>query len=117
MKLDETTPDAIEIVTPVQEKKEISLGSLSLHKGHTLFEINTKTGTINEAKFETVKVSINYLKEPDKKGYLELFKHKKGFEVRKKLIVLEDCIYIGALNKKNAIKIFINKKIKSAISF
>jgi len=58
------------------------VGRLKPHRGHTVFEFNTKTGKLVKAEFE----------EPD------LSKPKQN----KKIMVQKDCLYIAALNLKNA---------------
>jgi hypothetical protein len=81
-------------------KKEIDyvlLGSLRPQKGHKLFECNLLTGIVNEAKYHKRKDTIGYINSIQ---YVET----------KKLIVQLDCIYIPALNLKNAIKKFNKEK-------
>jgi hypothetical protein len=72
------------------------LGSLRPQKGHKLFECNLLTGIVNEAKYHKRKDTIQY----NRIEYIET----------KKLIVQSDCIYIPALNLKNAIKKFSKEK-------
>lgn len=83
----------------VKKKKEIDyilLGSLRPQKGHKLFECNLLTGIVNEAKYHNRKDTIHY----NSIKYVET----------KKLIIHPDCIYIPALNVKNAIKKFTKEK-------
>lgn len=87
---DEFSKDNIETV--IQNKKEVKLlGSQTKVKGHTLFEYNTKTREIKEATFKSQIVDFKSVttESPDD---------------RKTVIVKEGCVYIQALNKKNAIK-------------
>ncbi len=78
-----------------QEEKQKYHGSLKMHRGHTLFEINLVNKEIKKAEFqETV--------------YDAASKHNK---IRKKVIMRDDCVYIAALNEKNALKKLM-KKIK-----
>lgn len=78
-----------EIVVPI--KKELKLiGTLKPQKGHKCFEINTITNEISEAEFY--------------EDYVSMF--SSSYERKKKLKVKENCIYITALNKKNAMKKF-----------
>ena len=83
-----------EIVIPVKKQNEL-LGTIKPHRGHKCFEINTLTGEINDAEFFEDIVSI----------------FSSSYERRKKINVKENCIYITALNKKNAIKRFNTLKI------
>jgi hypothetical protein len=62
-----------------QENKK--LGSMMLHKGHKLFRYNT----------ETTELSVCSSYELDENG-------------NKKVVIEKDCLYIMALNKKNAIR-------------
>lgn len=84
--------DKIEIVKQQQKKTEIKFShSIKPHKGHTLFEINTITFEIKKAIFRTKDAC--YLKAI--RG--ELFS-------KKDVIMNENCVYISALNEKNAFK-------------
>ena len=86
----------------VKKKQEIDyvlLGSLRPHKGHKLFECNLLTGLIKEAEYEAKKDTIKY----NQISYVE----------SKKLIIHPDCIYIPALNLKNAKKKFLLNREQS----
>ena len=84
--------DKIEIVDQVQEKRvEQFVGSIHPYPGHTLFEVNGITGTIEPAKFEAMDIHFN----PN--GNIPNSN-------RKKLVINKGCIYVSALNKKNVIK-------------
>ena len=77
-------------------KESKFIGSI-LHKaGHTLFEINLKTGAIKEAVI-TKKVSVGIDMKP-------------VFE--RKVCVNKDCYYLEALNVRNAKKKFLKKMIQ-----
>ncbi len=78
-----------EVVAQVPVKSENLLASLKQHKGHTLFEFNTITGEITEAVFESVDASFP-------------LSDKTGTAVRKKVLKKTGCVYISALNRKNA---------------
>lgn len=67
------------------------LGSIIPKKGHTCFEINMKTKEIAVAQFDD---SISSYSKAVKGDY----------SIKKKIIIKENCIYISALNKMNAIK-------------
>lgn len=86
--------DKIEIVKQTSiEKQTVLLGSLKPKKGHTMFEINLKLKTITEAVF-------------DSPATLKFGEAVKGNVSSKlKITVKPDCIYISALNKKNALKV------------
>ena len=66
------------------EKKTVFIGSTKLTPGHRVFEINERTLDCSEAKYET-EVHFN---APNKR----------------KIIIKEGCVYICALNSKNALK-------------
>lgn len=86
--------DKQEIVAP-QEKQfeQVYIGSIKPHQGHTLFEINIKTGEIAKATFESTDVKW----EDAVNGIISK---------KRKVIVKPDHTYISALNEKNAIKKF-----------
>lgn len=71
------------------EKQKKLIGQIQLHRGHTLFEVNIKTGEIKEAVYEEKLVEWR----------------SDGKVIKKKSITIDkNCIYLGALNKKNLIK-------------
>lgn len=89
-----------------QEKKMQHLGSTKLHKGHTMYEYNIIDATIAPAKFEEA-VAPFPTPAIEGKGPRAHFDRLESIiknPVRKKLIVNENCLYVSALNEKNAIK-------------
>lgn len=93
MKIEKEHEDKIEQVKQTEIQKQLLyIGSLTPKKGHTLFEVNTKTGTIELAEF-------NY-------GSTIQFKHAKaGLKKSNKSVIKKpDCIYVSALNKNNVLK-------------
>lgn len=86
-----------EIVDPHQKEKAY-IGSLKLKRGHKLFEYNTRTNEIREAPVQR-KVIIGMDK-------------KKTFKSR--IETNRECLYVGALNVKNAKKHF-EKMIKEIL--
>lgn len=92
----------------VEQKKELKkVGVMRPHKNHTLFEFNKSTGIVRKAKFDN-EHELNHVR---------LSEFLKPISVNKKVLIKEDCIYIPALNLKNAIKkiaknfnVTINKK-------
>lgn len=87
------TPTTQEI-RAVGENKKVRLGTLKIHKGHTLFEINLKTKEINPASYESVDYEITT---------------ESTNQVRKKVIENKNCVYISALNENNALKKLMKK--------
>jgi hypothetical protein len=85
-----------------QEEKDNFSHRILPHRGHSLFEINLKKGTVELAKYE---------------GALEIdFNGGKERNVNRKVIIMDqDCVYISALNKKNAVKHFKKKSNGSKI--
>lgn len=66
------------------------MGRIKPHRGHTLYQYNKVTKELIEAKFEEQELVIG-----------------AGLKVQKpnkKVLVQENCIYVSALNKKNALK-------------
>jgi len=92
-----------EIELSIKKKQEIDyilLGSLRPQKGHKLFECNLSTGVVKEAEFDLSTDTVLY--------------HHWSFVENKKLIIHPDCIYIPALNLKNAKKKFIIDREQSS---
>lgn len=84
----------IQVVKPI--KKELKLlNSIKPQKGHKCFEINTITNEIAEAEFF--------------EDYVSMF--SSSYERKKKIRIKENCIYITALNKENALKKYNKSKI------
>jgi len=84
--INEQSKDKVVIVSQAEQKKISRFnGSIKIHKGHTLFEINLEEKSIVAAEFES-------------KDYV--------VDGRNSLKVLEkkNCVYIPALNEKNALK-------------
>lgn len=80
----------IEIVEQKQKNQyqEIFIGSMIKRAGHTIFEFNKNTKELNPAEHN--------------------YSFEKG-KLKDKIIVKVDCIYIQALNKKNALKKILKK--------
>jgi len=97
MKTELENQDKTEIVKQTEiQKQKVLLGNLKLNKGHKLFEYNMETQQIKPAVFDSQEINITDL--------------QKGFyEKKKKITINEKCIYIGALNKTNVLKILKNK--------
>ena len=89
--------DRVEVTAKKNNQQEAELvltGSLSPKNGHTLFEINTVTLSCNPATFNKSKdISFNKALRRDYSGINDL-------------ITNENCIYIPALNKQNALRLF-----------
>jgi len=82
------TQDQIEIVDENQIKKQKQfVGSLRPNLGHFCFEYNVETNELSFAKFE----------DP-------IFDLHTGKPIRRKVSVKEECLYITALNRKNAVR-------------
>lgn len=95
----EKKKDTLEVSVPQEKKTSLQkVSSIRPHRGHTLFEFNFKTKELIKAEFETQ--TVRY--DPKTGGTVPL---------NKKVIINENCIYISALNKQNAVK-----KILRAIS-
>lgn len=86
--------DKIENVKQVEVQKQLQLaGRVIPQRGHTLFEYDKVTGTVVKAEFEEVKdVKFGASKSPWKQV------------TTKKVVRRENCIYVSALNLKNALK-------------
>lgn len=86
--------DQIENVKQVAiEKQTVLLGTARPKKGHTMFEYNYKEKTIVKAEFD----ELPAVKFTDAANGLK--------SALKKITKKPDCIYVSALNKKNALKV------------
>ena len=74
-----------------QQKEEKLIGKISPERGHTLFEINESTKEIKKAVFESQTITFEQAKS-------------KFLTPSKKVLINKGCVYISALNEKNAIK-------------
>ena len=74
-----------------QEKQTVLVNSIRPHSGHKCFEYNRETGEIKLAEFEEIAVSF----EAAARGEIA---------PKKKILMKENCVYITALNKKNALR-------------
>lgn len=80
-----------ELSVQMKQQKEFKLiGSQKYHNGHKCWEYNTETKEIKEAEYERTDIEWNKVGE---------LKHRS-----KRVIVKENCIYVTALNKQNALK-------------
>lgn len=83
--------DTIEIVNQVQAKKIKSLlGSIIPHEGHTLYEFDKTNFKLRKATFE-------------RKNHVLRFNQDAGPDLKKEVIIKENCFYISSLNVKNAV--------------
>lgn len=81
--------DKLEVtVSQAQEKQERLIGSEHLHRGHTMFEVDTRTWTFAPAKYETESVVYD----------------PSGTPVSRKLVMKPGFMYVSALNEFNARK-------------
>jgi hypothetical protein len=80
-----------EEINPVKPiKKQLKkIGSINPQRGHKCFEINKLTSEIIEAEYFD--------------GYITMISNI-NYEKKKKLKIKENCFYITALNKQNALK-------------
>lgn len=79
----------------VQQEQEYQLKlhtTIFSHPNHILWEIDTKTLKVREATFEAQDIEI------------DLSKEVSVFTPRGKVIIRQGCVYVSALNKKNALK-------------
>lgn len=81
--------NSMELVAEQNKHNELKfLGSKKIIRGHKVFSMNTKTLVISEAKM-VAKKEINW--QDAEKGV-----------VRSEVVIEPDCIYLSALNHKNA---------------
>ena len=93
--------DKVELTNLIPVKKEPQIiGTLKLLKGHKCFELNLLTNNICEAIYSN--------KDAD------FILGTNSSVIKRKLVVRDDCVYVTALNLKNASKHF-NNKLKKII--
>lgn len=88
-------PTEVQAVKPIKKEHKF-MGSMKPQPGHTLFEINLITGVIVKAIFERKDISFEEAKT-------------KNYVAKSKVVMKENCVYISALNEKNAMKKFIKQ--------
>jgi len=96
--LPEVEKDKVVIVGQNEKKFEVKKWAINQHKGHTLYEINLETGETTKAEYVQVDMELT------KVGVSPNLQ-----TVHKKVITKPNCIYISALNIKNAAKKFVKK--------
>lgn len=99
--LEKETQAKIEAIAE-HKKQSVILGSVIKVPGHTMFEYNSADGTLEPAQFTEVMVETQF-----KKQHQQITRHK--------LVIKEGCVYVQALNRKNAVKKLIKgAKMKAA---
>lgn len=87
--------DEIKIHASNEQSKGMKyMGTLTVHPGHTCFELNLDTRMIDKATFQEVAIDFNAADKNNTRG------------LKKKLVMKDNCIYCTALNVKNADKKF-----------
>ena len=95
----EAKENKVEISVKKQRQVEYVLaGVITPKQGHFIWEVNTKTGEIKLAEYKRDTLVYN----------------SKVVLPNKKLVINSDCLYIPALNKKNAYKHFLRDGNQSA---
>lgn len=77
-------PDRLQIVAQVPAKTQKLINQIIPHKGHVLFEINPITGKCKLAEYESIDAKLNG-------------------GISRKVVAKDGCVYVSALNKKNAL--------------
>lgn len=87
------TPEAIEVAVPEEQKTQVKyLGSIIPKRGHRIWEVNTTDNSVLLAEFVTQNVDLGKVMDGSQP------------RVSKKILVKQDCVYVSALNKQNALK-------------
>jgi ribosome maturation factor RimP len=87
--------DKVEIVASQQERKQINfIGTVAKAKGLTLWEINLKAKSIIPATFTKETVALADLTDCSKTSTV----------IRHHLEMKENCFYVQAVNKENALR-------------
>ena len=86
MKSEISPSDKVEIVAETKVKKQVThIGSLRKIAGLTLYQFNVRTKELKKAEF-----------------VLQRAEYAKGGAIRRQVKLEADCVYIQALNEKNA---------------
>jgi len=102
----DTEKQSVELQQIKEEKIEFKLvDQIRPEKGHKVWEIDTKQSTIKEASFKQEEViDFNAAKDATDRG------ETIDSLIQKDIVVNPDCVYISALNSKNALKRYRNNK-------
>ena len=80
--------DQVEIVDQTNiEKKKQFVGTLKMSPNHVCWEYNVNTNELKHAKFHDSQFDLH-----------------TGKPIHRKVMVSDECLYLSALNRKNAIK-------------
>jgi hypothetical protein len=93
--------ERVEIIAQQQkEHQKLLVGKIIPKRGHAIWQINT----------ETLEVSV-----PDYSNTVLEYEAaiSKDFSRVAEIVILDNCVYISALNAKNALKKFMNNKSQS----
>lgn len=99
----ETQPhknDEIQNVRQVQVKKNNFLGTLIPENGHTLYEFDKTNFELRKATFKQKNAVFKFIQDA-------------GPDLRKEVVIKENCFYVSSLNVKNAVK-KIHKQLRVA---
>lgn len=97
-------PETVKIVKQQSVPKPYRpSGNMQMHRGHTIFEANLITKEIIPAKLESVPAA--YLPPKKTANIAEIGLSPKTVA---KVVENESCVYVSALNLKNAIKFLKN---------
>ena len=106
--LQNKSEDKIEIVKQQQKKQTLLLQKRIIpHENHILFEFDCKKWELRLAKYEPLRTEItwNEAVEINKKKIIDKVDiFNPNPKVKSKVIQESNCLYISALNRKNAIK-------------
>lgn len=86
-----------------QVKQTTHIASVHIHPGHRVWQFDLSTGEITEAEFEKIVAKTNDVKP--RPGYYH--SPVPAIEIHKRINYKTNCLYVRALNKKNALKKFI----------
>ena len=105
--------DKIEIVKQQQKKQTIILQRKIVPKnGHLIYECNLVSKNISLANYEPNRTELHYHEARmmhDKKAFSNVDLNNPTTITKAKVLIQQDCIYISALNFKNAIKILLRE--------
>lgn len=88
-----------------QQKKHVLVASMKMRKGSTMYSWNVQTNELREVEYETLAVYVDPNDAPEFVPGIPI-KAATGWITKRKAIVEEFCIYVRAINTKNAIKKF-----------
>lgn len=96
--------DNVENIQEQKDSPQKLQGKIRLKKGHTIFELNRKTGEIKPAEYEPIPASFMHEARKESLKHFGLRGIEANPKTKGKVIIKEHCSYVPALNIQNAVR-------------